>query len=108
MRTCSMPDLEYRQVQWAEMKPDTYAGESCDEIEPRWEGYADGDMDGDTFNPMQLEARHFPPGTKVVVSEPECPDCHTPAGFALNHETGQMENCECGFDWQAWTRDRYA
>ena len=102
-----MSELGYRETQWAEMKPDCYAGESCDEIAPRWEGFADGDMDGDTFDPITMAARTFPPGTRVVVSEPQCPQCQTPAGFALNHETGQMGACECGFDWVQWTREQY-
>ena len=101
--------MTYREVQWAEMKPDTYAGDSCDEIEPRWEGHAEGDKgDADTFDTMKLAAKTFPPGTKVVISVPCCPNCQETADFALNHKTGEMENCECGFDWPEWTRITYS
>lgn len=102
--------MKYRETQWAEMKPDTYAGDSCDEIKPRWEGYAEGDKgDPDTFDPMTLAARTFPPGTRVTVEVPVCPQCEMwDADYALNHQTGEMGKCECGFDWQEWTRDTYA
>lgn len=95
-------DVEYHETMWAEMKPDCYAGENCDELEPRWWAFAEGDMgDGCDPDPIELSPATFPPGTKVVISVPVCPSCHEP-----NHNTG-FQDCDCGFSWESWARDRY-
>ena len=102
-----MSELRFREVQSAEMKPDCHAGDTFDAIAPRWEGEGDkGDVD--TFHVMMLKALRYPPGTRVTVEVPVCPHCNVfDADIALNYDTGEMGKCECGFDWQAWTRERY-
>ncbi len=94
--------MEYQNIMMAELKPDVYGGDACDEIEPRWEAYADGDMDSDTFKtPIQLCCESFPPGTKVTVSVPCCPKCGQ-----------QVEICraddDCHFDWDKWVQEQYS
>jgi hypothetical protein len=95
----------------AELKPDCYGGETCDQIIPRWWCYCDGDKDGDyERGPLQLMANFYPPGTVVNVIEPTCPDCGelrepkgTPGG-AISF----ADNCRCGFDWKCWTLTKYS
>jgi hypothetical protein len=102
----------HRETMWAEMKPDLYGGKNCDKLVPQWSCYAEGDKDGeDGLTALELAARTFPPGTKVVVSEPLCPDCGqvrcpkfpTPARGAI-----YAGPCECGFDWDAWVESQYS
>ena len=108
-----MTDLPMRATMWAEMKPDCYGGEKCDEIVPRWKGYAEGDKDSDTLDVIELAARTFPPGTKVVVREPTCPDCgelRSPIFDPSNEKRHGTfaDKCDCGFDWDTWVRDQYS
>ena len=85
----------------AEMKPDIYDGEKCDQIRPRWWAYADGDMDGDFINTLDFDAKQFPAGTMVVLSLPVCPKCDQ-----------TVELCEhddhCDFDWEEWVQNEYS
>jgi len=83
---------------WGEMKPDIYGGKNADEHTPQWFIYAEGDMDSDTISdPLQLDPKHFPPGTRIEISEPHCPECEmTP------------NDCCCGFNWKAWTEEKYS
>jgi hypothetical protein len=103
-------DYSKRETMHAELKPDCYGGESCDQIIARWWAYCAGDKQGDfERGPLQLVANFFPPGTIVSVQEPTCPDCGSlrePSGAP-----GQIsfsDNCSCGFDWKAWTLVRYS
>ena len=94
----------------AEQAPDVYGGESGDQIIPRWSGSAAGDKDGDgpIGDTITLVAKHFPPGTKVTVSVPECPECREPADFAIDPQAGMMGACSCGFDWNEWARETFS
>ena len=93
--------MEYTEVMRAEVKPDVYAGENCDQVEPRWEAYADGDMDSDVFyHPIELDCKTFPAGTKVLISVPCCPKC-----------SQSVELCrddDCDFDWDEWVLSEYS
>ena len=94
--------LEYQAIMWAEMKPYVYGGQNCDEVCPMWHAFAEGDMDSDTFDhPIELCCKTFPPGTKVVVSVPCCPECGQDA------EMCKADDC-CGFDWDAWVHTEYS
>lgn len=96
-----MSDLKYRQTMWAEMKPDLYAGDSCDEVRPLFEGFADGDMDSDVSETIEFSAKHFPAGTKILVLEPECPKCHQVP------ELCRGDDC-CDFDWDMVRDNSYS
>lgn len=91
--------MEHRTTIWAEMSPDVYDGETCDQIRARWDAYADGDMDSDYTDVLKFDSKSFPPGTKIIVTEPECPNCQT-----------IKELCEddCTFDWDLWVREKYS
>ena len=95
-------ELEYQPVMWGEMKPDIYAGESCDNVETRWWVYGDGDMDGDYVGRnVSFDSSMFPPGTKITVSQPCCPKCHQIAEMCISYEG-------CNFDWDHWRECKYS
>ena len=97
-----MKRVEYVEIGRAELKVDYYAGESCDQHRPGWEAHMDGDMDSERgLQELTLGALVFRPGTKVIITEPCCPECHCP-----------REMCEqskwCDFDWRGWDEEQYA
>jgi len=93
--------IDYRQTMWAEMSPDMYDGAACDQVRSRWHGFCEGDMDSDYSDALEFVAMHFPPGTKVLILEPECPKCHQIPKLCRG------DDC-CDFDWDSWTADRYS
>ena len=103
---------ELRETMWAEMKPYCYGVVRCDRIVPQWDAYADGDMESDDgLKVLRLAARTFPPGTRVVISEPCCPNCgEVRSAIYPPPKRGPLfpPKCDCGFDWEAWTVDRYS
>lgn len=107
-----MAELGTIGVMWFTMEPDVYGGKSCDKIVPRWKCFADGDKDSDHQTaPLKLDARLFPPGTKITVTVPACPECGEPQ--ALKYPTPKrgpvfVSKCRCGFDWDEWTRNEYS
>jgi hypothetical protein len=107
-----MSEVDTRETMWAEMKPDCYGGQNCDQIRPRWECYAAGDMESeDGLKTISLAARTFPPGTRVVVQEPVCPQCGETRSIKYPPpKRGPLfdDKCDCGFDWKAWTLEQYS
>lgn len=105
-------DIKMRETMTAELKPDCYGGASCDKIVHQWDAHAEGDMDSDdTLKTLSLSARTFPPGTRVIISEPCCLQCgETRSVIFPVPKRGPLfaDKCECGFDWKAWTLDRYS
>lgn len=90
--------LKMQEVAWSERTAYCYGGETCDQIEPRWDGYWDGDKEGEeNSDDIVLDPKTFPPGTRVTVSFPTCPEC-----------SEIQETCECGFDWDKWVLDTYS
>lgn len=103
---------KFQETMRAEMKPDVYGGPGCDEVRPEWVVFAEGDKDSDTIEDLGMKAIHFPPGTKVVVLEPVCPDCgelREPIwpnpGKNMPLYTGP---CRCGFDWDKWVLENFS
>lgn len=93
--------MKYRETMWAEMSPDVYDGPNCEEVRPRWNVFADGDMDSDYQDLLELDSRHFPPGTKIVVLEPKCPKCDQIRELCSGDDG-------CDFDWDEWTANQYS
>lgn len=95
-------ELAYAATQWYEMKPDLYEGDPVgSEIKPRFECFCEGDMQSDFEETVSFSAKDFPPGTKITVELPCCPEC------------GQdVETCkelgDCDFDWDNWVAGEYA
>jgi hypothetical protein len=101
-----MKDIEHHQTMRAELAPDVYAGEQFDQIAHQWKTSCDGDMgDSGTLDTITLDANMFPPGTKVIVEEPLCPDCKETRAPG---DGAWLTKCNCGFDWEAWTIDQYS
>lgn len=84
------------------MKPDLYDGPNCDIVRPRW--VADFEKEGpqEITENIVLSPSAFPPGTRVLIQVPECPNCELDAEFAKDGK------CECGFDWHAWRDNKYS
>jgi len=91
----------YNTVMRAELSPDVYDGDNCDEVRHRWDCYTEGDMDSDFIDVLELDAKQFPPGTKVKVLEPLCPLCHQEREFCEPYEP-------CDFDWDEWVQNQYS
>ena len=93
-------DLEYKVVGTAEMSPNVYGGEESNEIIPMWKSYFEGDKNEEhsrddlVFNPST-----YPPGTKITIKEPVCPECHVTKYFCDE---------ECSFNWQEWILNQYS
>lgn len=98
----------YFDVYEAEQHPDVYSGPGCDEHAPCWWAWAAGDKDpeGPIGVALQFDATHFPPGTKVIVQVPCCPDCGEDARYDPVSDT--FPNCDCGFSWFEWADARYS
>jgi len=96
--------VEYQEIEWAEMKPDVYAGKKCNEHEPRFEVSAEGDMQSGTTDKLEYFANLLPAGSKIIVSVPCCPNdfCGIGADQAIDNV------CECGFHWKNWTEEQYS
>jgi hypothetical protein len=89
-----------REIIWAENKLDCYQGDKCNEKEPYWSVYVDGDHDSDQLNfkeSLEFNPEAFPAGTRVVLSIPLCPNCDM-----------DSQLCECDFDWNAWGENKYS
>lgn len=107
-----MAEIKRRETMHAEMKPDVYDGPNCDQVRPRWWTYADGDKEGGfEHEPLTLDARLHPPGTRISVMEPVCPNCdETRESIIPPPATGPCfkSKCRCGFDWDNWTGEQYS
>lgn len=96
-----MSDVSYKATMWAEMKPDLYAGKNCDEVRPTFECNTDGDMGSESIDILTLDATTFPPGTKITVQVPCCPDCGQEVEMCKEDEG-------CNFDWDEWRDNEYS
>lgn len=104
-----------RATTWFTMEPDMYGGKECDELVPRWRCYAEGDKDSDhQHEPLSLDPRLYPPGTKITIVEPVCPDCGELRGvnFPKPDKPDALPafdaKCDCGFDWEEWTANEFS
>lgn len=100
-----MATIKTRETMRATMAPDVYGGWSCDQVVPRWECYAEGDRGSDFEKVVTLDASTFPPGTKIVISEPLCPQCDELREPINGNFIGP---CRCGFDWDKWTSEQFS
>jgi hypothetical protein len=97
-----MKKIEFFTVMNAEQYPDCYGGKNFDEHEPMWKMYAEGDKDSvHQTEDIILDPKLFPAGTKVIVQEPICPKCDTPASCCIASEN-------CSFDWKEWADIEFA
>lgn len=96
-----------------EVKADVYGGKTCDEVSNYFNVYAEGDMqDSNDKEDIVLKCKEMPPGTRISVEYPSCPNCTEPrhdvveAGKGI---TGHVKFCSgCGFNWEKWVLDNYS
>jgi hypothetical protein len=117
MATCKNDDFmktnnEVRLMERAEwvMEPDCYSGKTCDKMRPRWmtsypkEGKEE---DGETLK-LEIDAASMPPGSRVVIEVPVCPQCGDPADIMVDvlSKHKRWPRCTCGFSWNKWAREK--
>ena len=94
--------MNFRTIQEARMEPDLYAGNLCDEVRPRWMSYDEKEGQTEIDGNIELDPSTFPPGTRILIQVPECPEC------GLNAEFATSGKCDCGFNWNAWRDNQYS
>lgn len=95
-----------------EVKADVYG----EEVRKMFNTFCDGDMqDDDHTDDIIIKLTDLPPGAKITVEYPCCPDCGLQREDLYKHlEGGRLEivghanNCECGFDWNEWVELMYS
>lgn len=101
----------------SEVKADVYNGPTHDGHRNYFETYCEGDMGPDCHDdPIKLAASQFPPGTRIRVELPCCPNCGEVRQNVREFQVAKNSNviigfedmCRCGFDWRGWTEDEYS
>ena len=103
--------INYSEIGWAEMHPDLYDGESCDQVKPQWNSSMEGDKNSEEgIEVIDYPALAYPPGTKITISIPCCPKCGNPAdsNSIMPGERYEISDCDCGFNWNNWTDEQYS
>jgi len=106
----------YDDMMTAEVEADVYAGDNCDEVTKHFRTYCKDDMDADTnTDDIIISLKDLPPGAKILVRYPCCPDCGMARFDTFKSiEGGRMEivghdsKCDCGFDWDEWVLNKYS
>ena len=97
--------LSYHTIMSAELSP-TVLGE---EIEFEWDMKTDGDFDSEKEKVLTLDAKQFPPGTRIIIEVPECPECSLPSEYCFIGGFEPESECpDCDFDWKEWTLNKYS
>lgn len=91
--------MDYEEIANIEIKVDCYDGPNFDQLKKYWWAHFEGDMDADTTSSeiFELYLKSFPPGTKIKIEVPICPECDMIQEF-----------CDCGFDWEKWIIGEYS
>jgi hypothetical protein len=99
--------MEYRETMEAMQKPDVFDGPNHDQHRPQWVGETEGGRDGSEAieGNIELAPHTFPPGTKVSICEPVCPDCDEVP--TLSGQSGEWK-CGCDFDWKQWAEEQFS
>lgn len=104
---------------WAEVKVDCYNGEECRNHRNVFDIHSQGDMDSDEIEVITFDASQFPPGTKLVISEPACPECQEiPTRSREKEHVDTSEDgvkihdyiwrCGCDFNWRDFAENQYS
>lgn len=64
--------------------------------------------EGETLK-IEIDAASLPPGSRVTIEVPDCPECGDPADIRVDVLSKHTEwpACSCGFNWAEWTREQY-
>lgn len=65
--------------------------------------------DGETLK-LEIPAKMMPPGSRVTIEVPCCPECGDPADMRGDDGNGHTvwPKCSCGFSWRGWVEDNFA
>lgn len=72
----------------------------------------EGDEEDGEVLKLEIPASSMPPGSRVVIEVPCCPECGDPADMCVG--SGETPNhrewpaCECGFSWEQWAKETYS
>ena len=106
-----MKPIVYHKRQVFRQEPDCYDGDSCDQMRPRWmTSYPkEGDEeDGETLK-LEIPAALMPPGSRVIIEVPGCPECGDSADInGLDELHKAWPDCDCGFSWNKWAQGNYS
>ena len=98
-----------------EVRADCYGGPTCDEVSTYFHTYCEGDMDTeDHKDDINISLKDLPPGARITVEYPCCPDCGTQRFDKLEFDNGKYvivghdKKCICGFDWEQWVLEQYS
>lgn len=108
--------MQLHSIMTAEVKVDCYSGENCDQHRKYFDMYCDGDMEGGENGEDQIviDLAQLPPGAKITVQYPVCPECGTAREDSMQFVegvykiVGHPDMCQCGFDWKNWAEEEYA
>lgn len=100
-----------QEVMRSEVKVDIYT----DERPKTFESYCDGDMGSSTHSEdIVIKLVELPPGAKVSVEFPCCPDCGQVRFDVFESRSdgivgvvGHENVCDCGFNWLDWEDERF-
>lgn len=109
----------FKETGWATQTPDVYGGPKCDRVVPAWTGFFLGDKDEDIGPTLTLKATQFPPGTKITIAEPTCPQCgslreigykgkNRQTMFFKPECTGWIDHNPCDFRWDDWVLEKFS
>ena len=105
------PKLTFVERQTFHQKPDCYDGATCDKLRPRWmTSYPKhgNEEDGEVLR-IEMHARDYPPGTRVIIEVPVCPKCGDPGDFVQpKTRRRKWPRCDCGFSWAKWAVEQFS
>lgn len=107
--------MNYVERQTFRQEPYCYDGKTCDKQRPRWMTSYPKEGDEEDGEVLQLEmiARQWPPGTRVTIEVPCCPECGEPADMQQPYPDERKlrrtwPKCRCGFSWSKWVLDNFS
>lgn len=105
-----MSEIKYVDRQIWRQEPDCYSGKNLDQLRPRWmTSYPKhGDEEDGEVLEFKIDARMMPPGSRITIEVPVCPQCGDPAD--MNEPKKRVRRwpcCECGFSWAKWAEGQY-
>lgn len=104
-------NLKYHESQSFRNEPDCYDGAKGNLLRPRWmTSYPkEGDEEDGEVLELKIDARRVPPGTRVTIEIPCCPECGEVADMREpKGRARKWPNCQCGFSWSKWAQEEYA
>lgn len=105
-----MKEMTFEKRQTFRMEPYCYDGKSCDLLRPRWmTSYPKhGDEEDGEILKLEIPAKSMPPGSRITIEVPNCPNCGVPADMNEPKVFGRKwPKCDCGFSWTEWVMDNF-